>query len=67
MVDCPSWPGPVEATALGNVLVRARAAGAVGGDLPALRAQLRQTQRIVRHDPRGDGAAWRAVEREVGG
>ena len=32
--------GPVEATALGNVLVQARALGAAGGDLTALRALL---------------------------
>ncbi|WBB67923.1 rhamnulokinase family protein [Micromonospora sp. WMMD812] len=54
--------GPVEATALGNMLVQARAAGAVGGDLPALRTVLRDTQRIVRYEPRGDEAAWRAAE-----
>ena len=34
----PVLAGPVEATALGNVLVQARAAGAIGGDLAALRA-----------------------------
>ncbi|OJF12212.1 carbohydrate kinase [Couchioplanes caeruleus subsp. caeruleus] len=63
----PVLAGPVEATALGNVLVQARAAGAIGGDLPALRALLRDTQQIVRYEPRGDEATWRAVEREVGG
>ncbi|MEV6601799.1 rhamnulokinase family protein [Actinoplanes sp. NPDC051346] len=63
----PVVAGPVEATALGNVLVQARAAGAVGGDLWALRALLRETQRIVRYEPRGDETAWRSVEREVGG
>ncbi|PRY19438.1 rhamnulokinase [Pseudosporangium ferrugineum] len=62
----PVLAGPVEATALGNVLVQARAAGVIGGDLSALRALLRQTQQIVRYEPRGDEAAWRAVEREVG-
>ncbi|HEX9999757.1 MAG TPA: rhamnulokinase family protein, partial [Actinoplanes sp.] len=58
----PVLAGPVEATALGNVLVQARAAGVIDGDLAALRAVLRHTQQIVRYEPRGDEAAWRAVE-----
>jgi rhamnulokinase len=62
----PVLAGPVEATALGNVLVQARAAGAVGGDLAALRALLRQTQRIVRYEPGGDAAAWQAAEQRAG-
>nr|BFE76916.1 hypothetical protein GCM10020092_102170 [Actinoplanes digitatis] len=62
---CPCWLGPVEATALGNVLVQARAAGAIGGGLPALRAVLRETQQIVRYEPRGDAAAWRSAERRL--
>lgn len=37
----PVLAGPVEATALGNVLVQARAAGAVRGGLAALRACVR--------------------------
>ena len=61
----PVLAGPVEATALGNVLVQARAAGAVSGDLPALRALVRQTQQIVRYEPRGDATAWRAAERRL--
>ena len=61
----PVLAGPVEATALGNVLVQARAVGAIGGDLSALRALLRQTQQIVRYEPRGDPAAWQAVERRL--
>ncbi|MER7889959.1 rhamnulokinase family protein [Micromonospora sp. NPDC094482] len=63
----PVLAGPVEATALGNVLVQARAAGVVGGGLPALRAVLRETQQIVRYEPRGDQAAWRAAEDRMGG
>lgn len=34
----PVLAGPVEATAIGNALVLARAQGLVGGDLEALRA-----------------------------
>ena len=37
----PVLAGPVEATALGNVLVQARAAGALSGGLEALRAAVR--------------------------
>jgi rhamnulokinase len=49
----PVLAGPVEATALGNVLVQARALGAVDGDLTALRALVRATQPVVRYQPSG--------------
>jgi rhamnulokinase len=61
----PVLAGPVEATALGNILVQARAAGVIDGDLAALRAVLRQTQQIVRYEPRGDAAAWRAAAKRI--
>jgi rhamnulokinase len=61
----PVLAGPVEATALGNVLVQARAAGAISGDLSALRGLLRETQQIVRYEPRGDATAWQAAERRL--
>jgi sugar (pentulose or hexulose) kinase len=61
----PVLAGPVEATALGNVLVQARAAGAIGGGLQELRAVLRSTRQIVRYDPRADAAAWRSAERRL--
>ena len=38
---CRWWPGPAEATALGNVLVQARALGAAPATLPGMRAILR--------------------------
>jgi rhamnulokinase len=63
----PVLAGPVEATALGNILVQARAAGVIGGDLADLRAVLRQTQAIVRYEPRGDAAAWRAAAERIAG
>jgi rhamnulokinase len=63
----PVLAGPVEATALGNVLVQARAAGKISGDLSALRAVLRETQEIRRYEPRGDDADWRALEARVWG
>ena len=61
----PVLAGPVEATALGNVLVQARAAGVVRGDLAALRTVLRESQPIVRYQPSGDEAGWRAAAARV--
>jgi rhamnulokinase len=43
--------GPVEATAIGNVLVQARAAGAVGPRLADLRDLVRRTQPVVTLEP----------------
>jgi rhamnulokinase len=61
----PVLAGPVEATALGNVLVQARAAGVIRGGLGALRAVLRDTQQIVRYEPRGAEATWRAAANRI--
>jgi rhamnulokinase len=49
----PVLAGPAEATALGNVLVQARAHGSIHGDLDTMRALVRATQDIRRHDPAG--------------
>ena len=51
----PVIAGPVEATALGNVLVQARARGLLSGDLETLRALVRRTQDIRRYEPRAHG------------
>ncbi|MHA7984540.1 rhamnulokinase [Rathayibacter sp. CAU 1779] len=48
----PVIAGPVEATALGNVLVQARAAGAVSGGLDVLRRLVIATQETTRYEPR---------------
>jgi rhamnulokinase len=50
--ELPVLAGPVEATALGNVLVQARARGLLAGDLETLRALVRTTQDIRRYEPR---------------
>ncbi|SBS72342.1 rhamnulokinase family protein [uncultured Microbacterium sp.] len=47
----PVLAGPVEATALGNVLVQARAAGLVTGSLEALRDLVARTHAPRRYDP----------------
>jgi rhamnulokinase len=43
--------GPVEATALGNVLVQARAVGELSGSLEALRDLVARTQPLVTYSP----------------
>ncbi|GAA4251262.1 rhamnulokinase family protein [Dactylosporangium darangshiense] len=48
----PVLAGPVEAGALGNILIQARALGLVDPDLSSMRALLRETQRLVLYEPR---------------
>jgi rhamnulokinase len=47
----PVLAGPVEATAIGNVLVQARTAGLVSGDLESLRALVRRAFPPKRYEP----------------
>jgi rhamnulokinase len=59
----PVLAGPVEAAALGNVLVQARGLGVLSGGLPELRALLTRTQDAQLHLPQaGSEAAWDAAE-----
>ena len=53
----PVVAGPAEATALGNVLVQARAHGLVR-DRAAMRRLVADTQPLTHYRPRGDPAAW---------
>jgi sugar (pentulose or hexulose) kinase len=63
----PVVAGPTEATALGNILVQARALGAGPVDLGGMRALLRATQQLQRFEPaRDDARAWEAAARRVG-
>jgi rhamnulokinase len=48
----PVHAGPVEATALGNVLVQARALGELTGDLTSLRALVARTHNLSTYAPR---------------
>ncbi|HEU4945841.1 MAG TPA: rhamnulokinase family protein [Kribbella sp.] len=61
----PVLAGPVEASALGNVLVQARALGAPLPDLTAMRALVRATHQLRRYEPRGKPADWDAAEARV--
>jgi rhamnulokinase len=56
----PVVAGPVEATALGNVLVQGRAAGAISGGLDDMRDLVARTHDLRRHEPRT--RAWKDAE-----
>jgi rhamnulokinase len=60
----PVLAGPVEATALGNVLVQARTLGVDLPDLSAMRALVRATQPLRTYQPSGH-ADWDAAERRL--
>lgn len=64
--ELPVVAGPVEATAIGNALVQARALKVVDGELADLRALVRRSQPPRRYEPAGDPAAWRAAAERVG-
>ncbi|MFJ6016252.1 rhamnulokinase family protein [Streptomyces sp. NPDC092952] len=53
----PVTAGPAEATALGNILVQARARGLVG-DLTGMRQLVSRTQELRHYVPQGDQRAW---------
>ncbi len=57
----PVLAGPVEATALGNILVQARALGAVGETLDEMRALIRATHPLRRYTPQGNPSQWAAA------
>ncbi len=57
----PVVAGPVEATALGNVLVQARALGAAPPDLADLRALVRTTHPVRRYEPSQNSPPWQTA------
>lgn len=63
----PVLAGPVEASALGNVLVQARALGEPLPDLAAMRALVRSTHSLRRYTPQGKPADWDAAESRLFG
>ena len=58
----PVVAGPVEATATGNVLVQARALGALDGGLPDLRAFLAKQVTTETFEPAADARRWDVLE-----
>ncbi len=58
----PVVAGPVEAAAVGNVLVQARAVGVLAGGLPELRATRVTDEVSRRFEPVGDAARWALAE-----
>ncbi len=63
----PVLAGPVEASALGNVLVQARTLGAHLPDLEAMRTLVAATHEVRRYEPRGRGSDWQTAEARVFG
>ncbi|HEU5421087.1 MAG TPA: rhamnulokinase family protein [Streptosporangiaceae bacterium] len=55
----PVVAGPAEATAIGNILVQARALGAAPADLDGMRALVSASQELRRYEPSGNTAPWR--------
>jgi rhamnulokinase len=62
----PVMAGPVEAAALGNGLIQARARGEVG-DLAELRALVRRSEPIATYEPRGGQEPWDEAEARLAG
>jgi rhamnulokinase len=63
----PVLAGPVEASALGNVLVQARTLGAQLPDLEAMRALVARTHEVHRYAPQAHVADWQSAETRVFG
>ena len=61
----PVLAGPVEAAALGNVLVQARALGVDLPDLAAMRFLVAATHEPQRFEPSEDGHGWDQAERRL--
>ncbi|MFV0450768.1 MAG: rhamnulokinase [Propioniciclava sp.] len=64
----PVVAGPAEGTALGNLLVQARAVGALHGDLVALRQVVSSSTEVVAYVPGAEGPdtpAWAAADQRT--
>lgn len=64
--ELPVLAGPVEAAALGNVVVQGRALGADLPDLASMRRLIAGSYELRRHEPR-TGLDWAGAEARVGG
>jgi rhamnulokinase len=63
--ELPVVAGPVEASAIGNVLVQARALGSAPGELGGMRTLVRESQPLRRFEPRAGGSRWQAAARRL--
>jgi rhamnulokinase len=61
----PVLAGPVEAAALGNVLVQARTLGADVPDLTAMRGLVARTHDVRRYEPSGAARVWDDMDRRL--
>ncbi len=61
----PVLAGPVEAAAIGNLLLQARSLGAAPADLTGLRALIRASHQPIRYEPAGDQRRWQAAARRA--
>ncbi|MFE6307288.1 rhamnulokinase family protein [Nocardiopsis sp. NPDC057823] len=64
-VGLPVVAGPAEGTAMGNLLVQARAVGAVDGDLAALRRIVAASAETVTYRPEGPSSRWESAARRI--
>ena len=62
----PVVAGPVEAAATGNVLVQARALGAVSGGLADLRRLVADNGQVLHYEPQTSQGLWAAAAARVG-
>jgi rhamnulokinase len=62
----PVVAGPSEATAIGNILVQARALGSGPPELTGMRALVRRTQRLEQYRPSGTQRRWRDAQDRLG-
>jgi rhamnulokinase len=65
-VGLPVVAGPVEAAAIGNILIQARSLGAAPPDLAGMRALIRATQPLRRYEPADDQRRWHDAARRAG-
>jgi rhamnulokinase len=61
----PVIAGPVECTAMGNLLVQASATGELPGGLRAIREVVKASSELTRWEPTGSEAAWNAAEHRL--
>jgi len=62
----PVVAGPVEASAVGNILVQSRTLGAAPRDLAGLRALVQASSRLRHFQPEGSPERWTAAARRLG-